>query len=80
MKKILIVIFLTGLGGILLSGCSSLNSSLEKEHVINNGCFITCDNNVGVKGLSSGGARQYVHFKNKIKNQQYHSGFNETLG
>ncbi len=77
MKKILMVIFLTGLGGVLLSGCASLNGSLEKEHIINNGCFITCDNNVSTKSLSSGGV---IHFKNKIKNQQYHTGFNEMLG
>ncbi len=35
-----------GLGsGFVLSGCSGINKSLEKEHIMNNGCFITCYNN-----------------------------------
>ena len=47
-RKVVMAVLLTGalgLGsGFLLSGCSGVNNSLEKEHIMNNGCFITCYN------------------------------------
>ena len=47
-KKIAAAALLTGIlglgGGFLLSGCSGVNNSLEKEHIMNDGCFITCYN------------------------------------
>lgn len=42
----IISILFAGAGAILLSGCSGANSSLEKDHIMNNGCFITCKNRV----------------------------------
>ena len=40
-----LLIGILGLGsGFLLSGCSGFNDSLEKGHIMNGGCFITCYN------------------------------------
>ncbi len=39
-----------GLGpGLILSGCSGVNNSVKKEHIMNNGCFITCYNKTNKK-------------------------------
>ncbi len=50
LKKIITTALLTcvfGLSaGLLLSGCSGTNQALEKDHIMNDGCFITCYNNV----------------------------------
>ena len=47
-KKIAAAALLTGIlglgSGFLLSGCSGVNDSLENEHIMNGGCFITCYN------------------------------------
>lgn len=49
-----------GLGsGLMLSGCSGVNSSLEKAHIMNDGCFITCYNKTG-ETASAGNARRNV--------------------
>ncbi len=48
-----IFVIITILGGFL-SGCESTNSTLEKTHIMNNGCFITCKNNkTGNKAILS---------------------------
>ena len=63
LKKIITAALLTcvlGLSaGLMLSGCSGTNQTLEKEHIMNDGCFITCYNNVhngkvGRKNVSGG--------------------------
>ena len=50
-KKIAAAALLTGIlglgSGLLLSGCSGVNDSLEKGHIMNGGCFITCYNKTG---------------------------------
>lgn len=47
-KKIIVSALLAGVlglgSGLMLAGCSGTNSSLEKVHIMNNGCFITCYN------------------------------------
>jgi len=47
-RKVVIISALAGILGLgpgfLLSGCSGVNNSLEKEHIMNGGCFITCYN------------------------------------
>ena len=59
-RKVVMAALLTGalgLGsGFLLSGCSGVNNSLEKEHIMNNGCFITCYN-------KPSGVKNAAHFK-----------------
>lgn len=35
--------------GLLLSGCSGFDDTMQNPHIMNNGCFITCYNNHGVK-------------------------------
>ena len=44
-NKLAIFAFVCG-GMLLLSGCAGTNRQLEKEHIMNNGCFITCRNNI----------------------------------
>ncbi len=44
-SKLAIFAFVCG-GMLLLSGCAGTNRQLEKEHIMNNGCFITCRNNI----------------------------------
>jgi hypothetical protein len=47
-RKFISSVFLAailGIGlGLIFSGCSSTNSILEKAHIMNDGCFITCYN------------------------------------
>lgn len=43
--KKLFLLILIGCEVLILSGCAGTNRTLEKEHILNNGCFITCMNN-----------------------------------
>ena len=76
-RKVAMAVLLTGalgLGsGFLLSGCSGVNNSLERGHMMNGGCFITCYNKAG-KYVSAGkyayyagdkprGVKNATHFK-----------------
>ncbi len=49
LKKIITAVLLTSIlglfAGLLLTGCSGTNQALEKDHIMNDGCFITCYNN-----------------------------------
>jgi hypothetical protein len=66
-KKIAAAVLLTcilGLGsGFLLSGCSGVNDSLENEHIMNGGCFITCYNKTGGMSYKYGFFVKYVRVK-----------------
>ena len=76
-RKVVMAVLLTvalGLGsGFLLSGCSGVNNSLEKEHIMNGGCFITCYNKtdkyassgkyVDYTGNKTGGVKNNAYFK-----------------
>ncbi|MHB8231695.1 MAG: hypothetical protein ACYDDB_02185 [bacterium] len=70
MSALLLGIF--GLGaGLLLSGCSGVNASLEKAHIMNNGCFITCYNkpeNVGTASAKNAGKRIKNNARLKSRN------------
>ncbi|MHB8283029.1 MAG: hypothetical protein ACYDDE_09585 [bacterium] len=48
LNKFAILIFIGG-GILLLSGCAGTNRQLEKDHIMNNGCFITCRNNIKIE-------------------------------
>ncbi|MHB1646012.1 MAG: hypothetical protein ACYCSW_05815 [bacterium] len=48
LNKFAILIFIGG-GILLLSGCAGTNRQLEKDHIMNNGCFITCRNNIRIE-------------------------------
>ncbi|MHB1679126.1 MAG: hypothetical protein ACYCTB_01265 [bacterium] len=52
LNKFAILIFIGG-GILLLSGCAGTNRQLEKDHIMNNGCFITCRNNIKIERLTS---------------------------
>ncbi len=77
-RKVVMAVLLTvalGSGsGFLLSGCSGFNNSLEKEHIMNGGCFITCYNKIGKHtsagkyadyntGNKTGGVKNNAYFK-----------------
>ncbi|RZD16319.1 MAG: hypothetical protein EVJ46_04630 [Candidatus Acididesulfobacter guangdongensis] len=47
-NKLALFAFVCG-GMLLLSGCAGTNRQLEKEHIMNNGCFITCRNNIKIE-------------------------------
>ncbi len=53
-KKVFAAVLLTGIlglgSGLMLSGCSGVNSSLQNDHIMNGGCFITCYNKANKKG------------------------------
>ena len=67
-KKIITAALLTcviGLSaGLMLSGCSGTNQTLEKEHIMNDGCFITCYNNVhnDKAGNKNAGGGKYTDY------------------
>ncbi len=42
----LTILFFIGCAILVLSGCAGTNRQLEKDHIMNNGCFITCRNNI----------------------------------
>jgi hypothetical protein len=75
-RKVVMAVLLTvalGLGsGFLLSGCSGVNNSLEKEHIMNGGCFITCynkTNDMAYKHTSAGKYADYTGNKPRgVKN------------
>jgi hypothetical protein len=48
LNKLAVLAFVCG-GMLLLSGCAGTNRELEKEHIMNNGCFITCRNNINTE-------------------------------
>jgi hypothetical protein len=56
-KKIIMSALLAGIlglgPGLMLSGCSGTNGSLEKAHIMNGGCFITCYNKTENGGTAS---------------------------
>ncbi len=52
LNKFVILIFIGG-GILLLSGCAGTNRQLEKDHIMNNGCFITCRNNIKIERFTS---------------------------
>ena len=55
---------IVGLGsGFLLSGCSGANDSLEKAHIMNNGCFITCYNKTGGTSDKYASSGKYTRIK-----------------
>ncbi|MHB1545157.1 MAG: hypothetical protein ACYCSB_02640 [bacterium] len=67
-KKVVAVVLISGaLGlssGFMLSGCSGVNNSLEKEHIMNGGCFITCYNKAKTgKYVSAGKYAGYAGHK-----------------
>ncbi|MHB1661807.1 MAG: hypothetical protein ACYCTD_06905 [bacterium] len=68
-KKIIMSALLAGIlglgTGLMLSGCSGTNSSLEKAHIMNGGCFITCYNKTENRGTASAGN---VNAGKRIKN------------
>ncbi|MCL5673091.1 MAG: hypothetical protein M1407_00530 [Deltaproteobacteria bacterium] len=43
------ILFFIGCGILILSGCAGTNRQLEKDHIMNNGCFITCRNNIKIE-------------------------------
>ncbi len=67
-KKIITAALLTcvlGLtAGLMLSGCSGTNQALEKDHIMNDGCFITCYNNVhnGKIGRKNARSEKYADY------------------
>ena len=67
MKKIASAALLTGIlglgSGFLLSGCSGVNNSLEKEHIMNDGCFITCYNKTGGMSYKYGSSGKFARIK-----------------
>lgn len=69
MKKVflLLILFITvGFSGIFLTGCQGTQSTLEKGHIMNGGCFITCRNNKP-KAASSG----KLSYNKKSHNHNY---------
>ena len=79
LKKIITTTLLTcvfGLSaGLLLSGCSGTNQALEKDHIMNDGCFITCYNNVhnDKVGKKNAGGGKYADYSVG----KYHSARND---
>ena len=65
-RKVVMALLLTvalGLGsGFLLSGCSGVNNSLEKEHIMNGGCFITCYNKTNYMTYKHTPAGKYADY------------------
>ncbi|MCL6120661.1 MAG: hypothetical protein M0Z57_03245 [Deltaproteobacteria bacterium] len=79
LKKIITAVLLSSIlglfAGLLLTGCSGTNQALEKDHIMNDGCFITCYNNahndkVAKKNADGGKYADYSVGK-------YHSAHND---
>ncbi len=68
LKNAIVVIFFAGMGAVLLSGCANINSSLEREHIMNNGCFITCGNNKINNNVN-------IAYNGYIQNRSNHIGY-----
>jgi hypothetical protein len=67
LNKLAIIAFVCG-GMFLLSGCAGTNRQLEKDHIMNNGCFITCRNNIKIEHKHKTSYTSYItsFTRNKI--------------
>ncbi len=65
-KKVFAAVLLAGMlglgSGLMLSGCSGVNSSLQNEHIMNGGCFITCYNKTNKKASGFNKAVGIKHY------------------
>ncbi|MGC8554360.1 MAG: hypothetical protein ACP5NA_02585 [Candidatus Acidulodesulfobacterium sp.] len=74
LKKFLKIFLLTCIfgfsAGLMLSGCSGANQTLEKDHIMNDGCFITCYNKTHSNSNSKAYSGKHIGIKHNsaVKN------------
>lgn len=66
-KRMLVIVLFAGMGAVLLSGCANINDSIKRGHIMNGGCFITCDNTIH--------NNVHVAYNGYIQNRSNHIGY-----